>query len=281
MGSSADHSVLDSDCPVGRRSYLARLFSNQSRDLSRTAVTTIGGPRVGVPTEPQGRSGPRGGGCVVSLPSTNLECFKCAAARRDSNCVSGVCRINSGPSLAARPRWFQAAGATERRVRRRCGRRGACLKSGLGWLATKSVVLMEPSFGIGWASPLACNGLDIGTAEIDLDWCGDEEGRVAESWRREQLSRENTPGVRGQEELADERIHLLLLGILISRDRNRGGTAAWDTGILCKVPPIRANAVARIGHVLGRELFLPGGLSPGLRISPLFLAQDQLYFAME
>lgn len=97
---------------------------------------------------------------------------------------------------------------------------------------------------------LACNGLDIGTAEIDIDWCGDEEGWVAKSWRREQLSRENTPAVRGQQELADERIHLLLLGMSISRDRNRGGTAAWDTGILCKVPPIRANAVARIEHVL-------------------------------
>lgn len=67
---------------------------------------------------------------------------------------------------------------------------------------------MEPSFGIGWASPLACNGLDSGAAEIAIDRSGDEEGRVAESWRREQLSRGNTPGVRGQEELADERIHL-------------------------------------------------------------------------
>lgn len=87
---------------------------------------------------------------------------------------------------------------------------------------------------------------------------------MAESWTREQLSRENTPGVGGQE-LADERIHRLLWGISMSRDRNRESTAAaWDTGILCKVPPIRANAVARIEHVLERELRRTGGLSPAL-----------------
>lgn len=139
----------------------------------------------------------------------------------------------------------------------------------------------DEKYGVAGLHPSRANGLGVGAAEIDVDWCGDEAGRVAGSWRREQLSRENAPGVRGQEELADERIHLLLLRILISRDRNRGRTAAWGTGILCKVPPLRANAVARIEHVLDRALCLPGGLSPGLRTSPLFWAQGRLYSAME
>lgn len=34
-GVQRSHSVLDLDCPAGRRSYLARLFSSQSQDLSR------------------------------------------------------------------------------------------------------------------------------------------------------------------------------------------------------------------------------------------------------
>lgn len=238
MGSNADHSVLDSDCPVGRRSYLARLFSNQSRDLARTAVTTIGVPRVGVPTEPRGRSGPRGRRCVASLPSTKLECFKCAAARRDNSCVSGVCRINSGPSLAARPRRCQAAGAAGRRVRRRCRRRGACLKSGRGWLATQSMVLLEP------------------------------------------LSRENARGVRGQGELADARIHLRLWGILISRDAIGEVQQPGTRGSCVKYPPSGPMPWPAVSSP-DREPCLPGGLSPGLGASPLVLAQDHLYSAME
>jgi len=53
-GVQRSHSVLDLDCPVGRRSYLARLFSSQSQGLSGMALTTIGVPRAGEPRNLKG-----------------------------------------------------------------------------------------------------------------------------------------------------------------------------------------------------------------------------------
>jgi len=128
---------------------------------------------------------------------------------------------------------------------------------------------------------LSCNGLDlVWQNSISIGTVGGgSDGRIVDE--RAVITREYSRswGAGADDEIngSPRAIHLLPLGISILRYRNRGGTAAWYTGILCKVPPIRANAVARIEHVLGRELRLTGGLSPGLSLSLLFLVKIRVF----